>query len=438
LLATRPSPTASAPAKTPETVVAAAPAVLAVQPGAVAVQPAAAASAPAAEAVRPALPPRADVAAAEALDAAQRLSALEADAARARGEAQAAQKSIAALQARLREAETGRFSNALVYTLLATTLLALLAVAALWWLRPRQRRQARWFEAQANAQARAQRVKAEAPVLPVDSLSTPLSMSTATPAFWSHEPPADASSTRPAAIGGLEVTTVLGPEWRRPPDTEADLGPDDAGPAGMLSMEELIDLEQQAEFFVVLGQDEAAIALLDRHTRGSGGNSPLPYLQLLEIHQRRGDQAAYDRVRKSFDERFDASAPDWTADLHLGRGLDDYPQTVARLQSLWETPMSAMEALESLLFRRQGTEETFDFPAYRELLFLYSVARDISANVETDRGSIDLFLPLDDPQRDSVFTDLGGPTAPVDLDVTNWPEEASMSDLAGAAPQRGG
>ena len=27
-------------------------------------------------------------------------------------------------------------------------------------------------------------------------------------------------------------------------------------------MEELIDLEQQAEFFVVLGQDEAAIALL--------------------------------------------------------------------------------------------------------------------------------------------------------------------------------
>ena len=28
-------------------------------------------------------------------------------------------------------------------------------------------------------------------------------------------------------------------------------------------MEELIDLEQQAEFFVVLGQDEAAIALLD-------------------------------------------------------------------------------------------------------------------------------------------------------------------------------
>ena len=33
-------------------------------------------------------------------------------------------------------------------------------------------------------------------------------------------------------------------------------------PARELSVEELIDLEQQAEFFIVLGQDDAAIELL--------------------------------------------------------------------------------------------------------------------------------------------------------------------------------
>ena len=88
--------------------------------------------------------------------------------------------------------------------------------------------------------------------------------------------------------------------------------------------------------------------------------------------------------------------------LHRGRSLEDYPQTVALLQSLWSTPLSAMQALDDLLFRREAAEETFDFPAYRELLFLYSIAREISENVETDFGSIDLFLPLEDAPVESV------------------------------------
>jgi hypothetical protein len=254
--------------------------------------------------------------------------------------------------------------------------------------------------------------------------------------------------TRPAAIGGLEVTTVLGPEMSRP-EPEPSLGVATGNPRkGVeLSMEELIDLEQQAEFFVVLGQDEAAMSLLDGYMEGTGGKSPLPYLQLLEIHQRRGDQASYDRVRKSFNERFNAYAPDWSSDLHFGRALEDYPQTVARLQSLWTTPLSAMQALDNLLFRRHAAEETFDFPAYRELLFLYSIAREISGNVETDFGSIDLFLPLEgaaaeahqkneereeqeeEPEENQDDIDTGSGRLAVDLDVSNWPEDAAMSDL---------
>jgi hypothetical protein len=167
------------------------------------------------------------------------------------------------------------------------------------------------------------------------------------------------------------------------------------------------------------------MSLLDGYISGGGGMSPLPYLQLLEIHQRRGEETKYDRVRRSFNERFDANAPDWSSDLHLGRTLDDYPQTVALLQSLWPTPLSAMQALDSLLFRRQEADQTFDFPAYRELLFLYSIAREISGNVETDSGSIDLFLPLEDV----VAAHSQHAPLEVDLDVSQWPEDAAMSDL---------
>ena len=72
-----------------------------------------------------------------------------------------------------------------------------------------------------------------------------------------------------------------------------------------LSIEEHIDVDQQAQFLVVLGQDEAAIDLLLDHLRGTGGTSPLPYLRLMQIYRKRGDEAAYERTR----ERFNRGGP---------------------------------------------------------------------------------------------------------------------------------
>jgi hypothetical protein len=235
-------------------------------------------------------------------------------------------------------------------------------------------------------------------------------------------------TTQHSSIGGLEVTMVLGPELSRPSVESFGSGGASLRHGGELTMEELIDLEQQAEFFVVLGQDEAAMSLLEAYIDGDG-KSPLPYLQLLEIHQRRADRDAYNKLRQSFNERFNASAPEWYVNLHRGRSLEGYPQTVALLQSLWPTPLSAMQALDHLLFRREAAEETFDFPAYRELLFLYSIARETAENVETDSGSIDLFLPLEDAPADPIRAMERTAPIEVDLDVSQWPEDAAMSDL---------
>lgn len=359
-----------------------------------------------------------------------RIQLLEASLVSLRNDSQATRQTIAALQARLRQAESERYANGLVYALSSVALLFALIAAALWWLRPRQRARARWFEAQASQQAKAARA---AQRKDLDAAVAAPAPPTEPPPAWTTPSASVLSVTAPASIGGLEVTTVLGPQFSRPtPDPFRPSGFGGlAKKTGELSMEELIDLEQQAEFFVVLGQDEAAISLLDSYMRGEGGKSPLPYLQLLEIHQRRGEQVAYERVRQAFNDRFNAHAPEWSSDLHFGRALVDYPQTIARLQSLWPTPLSAMQALDNLLFRRHSADDAFDFPAYRELLFLYSIARELSGNVETDFGSIDLFLPLEDApppmQAAAVPADSGG--LAVDLDVSNWPEDATMSDL---------
>jgi hypothetical protein len=206
-----------------------------------------------------------------------------------------------------------------------------------------------------------------------------------------------------------------------------------------VSIDELLDLEQQAEFFVVLGQDEAAIELLAEHLRATGGSSPLPYLKLLEIHRRRGDRSDYERTRERFNQRFNAYAPDWDVDLQSGRALGDYPGVVPRLQQVWPRPLDAMAELEALLFRK-SRGDLFDLPAYREVLFLYALARDLLDREAADTGEVDLLLPLADGGEFSSTAPVpmpeaeGGlsgsaydtwPTGPVDLDLTLEPERPS-------------
>lgn len=167
-------------------------------------------------------------------------------------------------------------------------------------------------------------------------------------------------------------------------------------PLREVSVEELIDLEQQAEFFIVLGQDDAAIHLLEGHVQHTTGASPWPFLKLLEIYRRIGNRGEYERVQAEFNKRFNAYAPAWDADLQHGHNLADYPGVIERLQALWSSPAQAMDVLEKSLTRPEAGADPFDLPAYRELLFLYAVARDLAEREPHDRNSVDLLLPVVD------------------------------------------
>lgn len=389
---------------------------------------------PAALAVVQTGPPEAAGEAASAALAGERIQTLEAGLARLRNESESTRQTVATLQARLRQAEGERYANWLVFALAGLAALLTLLAAALWWLRPRQRRQSRWFDATGSEQAAARRdaARADQPTPPVAPVQSQRHASEAPPAW--NDRASSILPTAPATIGGLEVTTVHGPAPIVGATVVASLAGDGRGEpqAGDLSVEELIDIEQQAEFFVVLGQDEAAIELLAACLERGSGASPLPYLQLLEIQQRRGEEADYERTRTAFNKRFNAFAPDWNSDLQVGRPLDDYPQTIARLQALWPTPLHAMKSLNRLLFRRDESADTFDYPAYRELLFLYSIARELAGHVETDSGSIDLFLPLEDAANAHVMSagDPGRASAYIDFDVSSWQGDPAADDPA--------
>lgn len=331
--------------------------------------------------------------------AAARVQAMEQQLQRLQAEGREQQAQLQQLRAQAgRDQQAGRWLPWLGTALF----MALAAVAWLAWRLQQARREshAKWWSDAAAVLADARPDHAPTPQAggPPVAPAPPARATAATVPLASASPDADAVGPAPEtdALAGLglapatadadtlQAAVSVEPGWTR-------TGP----PPRPVSVEELIDLEQQAEFFVVLGQDEEAIDLLVSHLRDSGGISPLPYLKLLEIYRRQGDRDAYERTRTRFNQRFNAYAPEWDADMQHGRALEDYPQVMGRLQAAWASPIDAMAALETLLFRKDGGE-LFELPAYREVLLLYSLARELlDQRPGAPRSDVDVLLPLD-------------------------------------------
>lgn len=390
-------------------------------------------------------------AAADAASASQRrVVELERAIEKMRADAQADREALLALRQRAAQSDSSNLQMLLI------ALVAALATLSLW-LALRLRRvqhdqQLAWLAAARSAEdTGAAATQGERTVPPADTLAMgpttagPTTRPSSLSPVFAPEP-----VTAPAALltpdlpeMPVERTQALPVGWR-----------DESEQARDVSVEELIDLEQQAEFFSVLGQEDAAIDLLVDYLRSTGGGSPMPYLKLLEIYRRRGDREAYDRTRARFNHRFNAYAPDWDDDPAQGRSLEDYPSIIARLQMAWPSPIDAMAELESLLFRK-SRGELFDLPAYRDVLFLYSLARDLLDREPLVSGNVDVLLPISDggeftqpmslddspASRDSAMMPLDNPpTVPVDLDVTQpaMPESlfGETATLPGAQTRR--
>ncbi|WP_295640886.1 hypothetical protein [uncultured Methylibium sp.] len=416
-----------------------------IEPSAVIAAAATSAAASAAEAAATAASAAAAEEAASAASAAaaarRRVEELEASMKRLQAETASTNQQLGTLQSRLQRAEGDRYNNPLVYALVA--LIALLLGLVLWLWRQRQQ------EAEAHAwlvQAAAE-PKPRGPATRVDSDDA----ATAEAIAFAPVPTLKAWVSKPNEIDGFDDTlaaTRAGPASMSGALTA--LAPLATPQKREVSVEELIDLEQQAEFFVVLGQDTAAVDLLLGHLRSTAGNSPLPYLKLLEIYKRRGDRNDYEKLRERFNSRFNAYAPAWETDLQGGRSLDEYPTVIDRLQNLWSEPQRAMDVLQASLLRAEGGETStgsasagsFDLPAYRELMLLYSVARDRS-EVENG-GAVDLLLPIGDAEPGEIHSGvferlLATTTLPAQPDAQKPLEiDLTLEDLEPKPPESGG
>lgn len=167
-----------------------------------------------------------------------------------------------------------------------------------------------------------------------------------------------------AAAGGLGAG-----KWR---PSHADAG------LSRLKAEEVIDVQQQAEFFLSIGQVERALSLLEAHVQQPSQTSALAWLDLLEIYHDEGRREDYDRVRDAFRAQFKAQVPAFD-DYRAGSdGLEKYGRALSRIVSLWPSHR-ALAVIEESLMRKPGEEsaEAFDLEAYRELVLLYNIAKEV-------------------------------------------------------------
>jgi hypothetical protein len=328
----------------------------------------------------------------------RQLKALQQSLDNARRDTQSQRDQTAKLQAELAQAKADS-GQAWTPWLLAMLAVAAAAIAGLAWKLRQQTRVAHsdWFNQSALGPATAIPPVADLP--PEELVSAPVVARADEPVRDEPAPQEAAHADLPLVDeGDARGVPIVDHSATRPLDRHALAAA--VAPAGApreLSVEELLDLEQQADFFIALGQEDAAVDLLMSHLRSAGGQSPLPYTKLLEIYRRQGDRAAYERTRARFNRRFNAYAPDWDTGPSTGRSLEDYPETIAQLERAWHSPLDAMAILESLLFKRDDTSELFDLPAYRDVLVLYSLARDLWQHGGGHGGTqIDVLLPLDD------------------------------------------
>ena len=80
----------------------------------------------------------------------------------------------------------------------------------------------------------------------------------------------------------------------------------------------------------------------------------------------------------------------------MSSGPQIFPQAMQELQSRWPEPLDAMAVLEAMLFRKNSGHELFDLPAYKDVLLLYAVARDLWQQGGSLLPAVDVLLPLGD------------------------------------------
>lgn len=145
--------------------------------------------------------------------------------------------------------------------------------------------------------------------------------------------------------------------------------------------EDLFDIQQQADFFVSVGEHDQAIGVLKRHIAEHGETSPFAYLELLRLYHTLSRVDSFNQLRAQFQAQFNAQVPEFSSFHRTGLTLESYTEALAAIEAEWSSP-EVLDTLEGCLFRRgeDAIASPFDLAAYDDLLLLLAIAQTTPAS----------------------------------------------------------
>lgn len=233
----------------------------------------------------------------------------------------------------------------------------------------------------------------------------------------------------------LDIPAVARPaplparESLSPRSAQIQFSPSNHGAIKAINTTEMLDVRQQAEFFMALGQQDDAVRLLESNIRDSVDANPLVFLDLLKIFHtlsRRGD---FERYREEFNLQFTGRVLGYANFLTEGNGLEAYEEICQQIIVLWPTEYT-IDFIEQCLVRtpEDDPEQGIDLEAFKDLLLLYGVLRRL------DQSDESAFMPFSTARSANAATGSPGEgasqgDAPIDSLPVDAEDSAGSVDL---------
>lgn len=292
------------------------------------------------------------------------------------------------MRARIAQVEAQRWTNPLVYGLAAIAALALVLAALAWRRQGSKPSSVWWQEPPASDPALGDAVTSDRGPGPQGGAGG-ASGSDRAPAAGDRGAGSGASGVAggPAAASSdpLRASSLIA-TGRAPGIGSGDPGRAAPSLADLrqpeplsLSTNELSDIQQEADFFVSLGEYDRAIEVLRNHIEIHPQASALAWLDLLEIQHKLGRKEDYEQLRHDFEWLFNARVPAFEDFDRDQNGLEDHPDLLVQIQDLWPG-REVLEVIDAGIFRApaESKDRPLSLQAYRDLLFLHQLARDIT------------------------------------------------------------
>jgi len=156
----------------------------------------------------------------------------------------------------------------------------------------------------------------------------------------------------------------------------SDFTPSGHGTLRAVNTREMLDVRQQADFFMALGQHDEAVRMLESNITGSADANPLVYLDLLKILHTLSRRADFERYREEFNAQFTGRVPSYSEFLVEGNGIEAYEDICRQIMVLWPTEYT-IDFIEQCLVRtpEDDPEQGMDLEAFKDLLLLYGVLK---------------------------------------------------------------